>query len=70
MPNGGRMAKILAARPQAHASLSSPSEPTVRYVIFNQKETGRLAVLFLIDASVHDETNQKLKLKPDSIRDA
>ena len=22
------------------------------------------------DASVHDETNQKLKLKPDSIRDA
>jgi hypothetical protein len=35
-----------------------------------RKKALKIAFQSQNDASVHDETNQKLKLKPDSIRDA
>ena len=39
------------------------------YLCGNKNERHGVPLVF-VDASVHDETNQKLKLKPDSIRDA
>ena len=49
---------------------SLPRETGSAPISPHRKQKSKSCDLLLVDASVHDETNQKLKLKPDSIRDA